>query len=129
MANQVTNGATLQCSMGVAPSSLVVLPDNRTLAGSQPAANIQDHVALLNILSFGLCNSPANPVVAAATAAKLGVFTPMPCIPATATPWTPGVPTVLVAGMPAVDSSCTLTCMWGGVIQVESPGELTVELP
>jgi hypothetical protein len=126
---QVTNGTTLQCSMGIAPSSLVVLPANRTLASSQPAANIQDHVAMVNVMSFGMCTSPANPAVALATAAALGVLTPMPCIPATIAPWTPGVPTVLVGGMPAVDSDCKLMCMWAGVIQVVSPGQVTVELP
>ena len=71
----------------------------------------------------------ANPVVASATAAKLGVFTPMPCIPATVAPWTPGVPTVLIGGMPAVDNNCTVMCMWAGIIQVVAPGQATVEIP
>ena len=82
-----TNGAMLQCTMGVAPASLIVLPINRTLVGGQPTATIQDHVPLVNIPSFGLCTSPANPAVAAATAAALGVLTPMPCIPATPAPY------------------------------------------
>jgi hypothetical protein len=58
MAFPVTNGAMLHCSMGVAPSSLVVLPVNRTLVGGQPAANLQDHVPMVNIMSFGMCISP-----------------------------------------------------------------------
>jgi hypothetical protein len=126
---QVTNGAMLRCSMGVVPSSLVVLPINRTMAGGQPAANIQDHVPLMNILSFGMCMSPANPAVAAATAAALGVLTPMPCIPATPAPWMPGVPSVLVGSMPAIDNTCSLMCLWAGVIQVVTPGEATVMVP
>ena len=81
---QVCAGATLQCSFGAAPTVLNVLPQNRTLTSGMPAANIMDHIPLLNIPTFGLCQSPANPVVAAATAAALGVLTPMPCIPATA---------------------------------------------
>jgi hypothetical protein len=129
MALQVTNGAMLQCSMGIVPSSLVVLPTNRTLACNQPAANIQDHVPMVNIMSFGMCMSLANPVVASATAAALGVLTPMPCIPATIAPWTPGIPTVLIGGMPAVDNSSTLMCMWAGVIQAVTPGQFTVEVP
>jgi hypothetical protein len=129
MAFPVTNGAMLNCSMGVAPSSLVVLPVNRTLVGGQPAANIQDHVPMLNIMSFGMCMSPANPAVAAATAAALGVLTPMPCLPATPVPWLPGVPTVLVGNMPAVDNTCSLMCLWAGVIQVAMPSAVTVTVP
>ncbi|HKE11564.1 MAG TPA: PAAR-like protein, partial [Myxococcota bacterium] len=40
MAMQVCNGAVLQCSFGMAPSSLVVTPEDRVLTGGVPAANI-----------------------------------------------------------------------------------------
>jgi hypothetical protein len=128
MANQVCAGALLQCSFGVAPSALTVLPASRTMTGT-PAANIMDHVPMLNVMPFGMCSSPSNPVVIAATAAALGVLTPMPCIPATAAPWMPGVPTVMIGGMPAVSDACKLTCMWGGMIQVSFAGQATVMLP
>jgi hypothetical protein len=65
--------------------------------------------------------SPANPQVAAATAAAMGAFTPQPCIPATSSPWAPGMPTVLIAGQPALTNTSTCQCMWGGVITVTSP--------
>jgi len=100
MPQQVCNGATLQCMMGMAPSSLVVLPVNRVNTSEQPDANIMDNVPLVNIMPFGMCMSPANPEVATATAAALGVLTPMPCVPVTTTPWTPGAPTVLLARIP-----------------------------
>ncbi len=129
MALQVVMGAQLQCSFGAAPSAMVVLPSNRTMAGGVPAATIMDHVPLMNIMPFAMCQSPANPMVAAATAAALGVLTPMPCIPATAAPWVPGAPTVLIGGMPALDNNCKLMCNWAGVIQVVSPGETTVMIP
>lgn len=64
MPQQVTMGAMLQCSFGVAPSTLVVLPLNRVLCEGPPAADIMDHIPLVNILPFGMCNSPANPEVA-----------------------------------------------------------------
>src|SRR5271166_3174857 len=115
MAQQVCNGATLQCSMGMAPSSLVVLPVNRVNTGEQPDANIMDGEPLVNIMPFGMCMSPANPAVAAATTAALGVLTPMPCIPVTPAPWTPGAPTDLIGNMPALDSNSKLMCTWGGV--------------
>jgi hypothetical protein len=129
MPQQVCNGATLQCAMGVAPSSLVVLPINRVNTAEQPDANIMDHIPMVNVMSFGMCMSPANPEVAAATAAALGVLTPMPCIPVTTSPWVPGAPTVLLANNPTLDSTSTLMCIWGGVIQVISPGEMTVSVP
>ena len=125
MGLQVCMGATLQCSFGMAPSSLTVLPTNHVLSGP-PAANIMDHVPMLNIMPFGMCTSLANPMVAAATAAALGVLTPMPCIPATASPWLPGNPKLLIGNMPAVDNTCKLMCNWGGMIQVVVPGQTKV---
>jgi hypothetical protein len=128
MAIQVCMGAMLQCSFGAAPSSLVVLPSNRTMT-TTPAATIMDHAPLVNIMPFGVCSSPANPTVAAATAAALGVLTPMPCIPATAAPWIVGAPTVLIGNMPALNNSAKLMCNWGGVIQIVNPGQTTVMIP
>lgn len=128
MGVQVCTGAMLQCSFGVAPSSLVVLPLNRTLTQT-PAANIMDNKPMLNILPFGMCQSLANPMVAAATAAALGVLTPMPCIPVTVAPWIVGAPTVLIGNMPALNNSSKLMCNWGGVIQILSPGQMTVMVP
>ena len=64
----VTSVVGGNCSFGLAPSSLVVLPVNRVMTGNQPAANIMDHMPMVNILPFGMCSSLANPAVAAATA-------------------------------------------------------------
>ncbi|QIL20907.1 DUF4280 domain-containing protein [Thermomonas sp. HDW16] len=125
---QVVNGATLMCPFGVAPSTLVVTPENRVLSGNQPAANIMDFVPMKNIMPFGMCTSLANPTVASATATALGVLTPMPCIPVT-TPWKPGAATVLLGYMPALDNTCTCQCTWGGVITVTNPGQMTEMIP
>lgn len=126
MGIQVCSGATLTCSFGTAPSTLTVLPTALTNTCSMPAASIMDYAPLVNIMPFGNCITVSNPTVAAATSAALGVLTPMPCIPATAAPWTPGVPTTLVGGNPAVNNSCTVMCSYGGVITVTSPGQTTV---
>ena len=129
MALQVCNGAMLQCSMGVAPSSFVVLPDKMVLTSNQPAANIMDHKPMVNIMPFGMCRSPANPQVAAATAAASGVLTPQPCIPNTPAPWVPGAPTVLLKNFPALNNTSKLNCIWAGVISVQNPGQTTHTIP
>ena len=118
----------MQCSFGAAPSSLVVLPANKTLTVT-PDANIMDNKPMVNILPFGMCSSLANPTVASATAAALGVLTPMPCIPVIPAPWAPGSPTVLIANMPALNNSSKLMCAYGGVIQITNPGQSTVMIP
>ncbi|HUI53528.1 MAG TPA: DUF4280 domain-containing protein [Bryobacteraceae bacterium] len=129
MPNQVCMGAMMMCTFGVAPSSLVVLPINRVTTSMVPDANIMDHIPMTNIMPFGMCMSPSNPTVAAATAAALGVLTPMPCIPATPAPWTPGAITVLLGNQPTLDNVSTLNCIWGGVITFTTPGEFTVDVP
>ena len=128
MAQQTCMGASMMCSFGAAPSSLMVLPANRVLTGT-PDANIIDNAPMVNILPFGVCSSPANPTVAAATAAAMGVLTPMPCIPNTPAPWIVGAPTVLLANMPTLNSTSKLMCMWGGVIQITYAGQATVMTP
>ena len=128
MAMQVCMGAMMQCSQGVAPSSLV--PTAKTVMTSNMiAANILDHIPIVNIPPFGMCRSPANPMVAAATAAAMGVLTPMPCIPATPAPWMPGSPTVLLCGAPALNDSSKLMCMWAGTISINMAGQVTHQIP
>lgn len=58
---QVVNGAQLACSFGAARSTLAVLPVNRTAACNQPEATIQDYLPMVNIMPFGMCNTPSNP--------------------------------------------------------------------
>ncbi|MBA4142842.1 MAG: DUF4280 domain-containing protein [Nitrosospira sp.] len=129
MPQHVCNGALLTCSFGVAPSQLTVLPVNRVMTSSQPAATIMDHKPMVNVMPFAMCMSLTNPAVAAATSAALGVLTPQPCIPVTVSPWVPGATTVLLGNQPSLDNTCTLNCMWGGIIQVTVPGQFTELIP
>ncbi|MGE5381373.1 MAG: DUF4280 domain-containing protein [Methylocystaceae bacterium] len=124
----VCNGAAMQCSFGLAPSTLVVLPADRVNA-TMPAATIMDNKSFLNIPPFGMCSSMANPAVASATAAALGVLTPMPCTPMTAAPWAPGCPTILIANKPALNNSSKLICSYGGVIQIVFSGQVQTQIP
>jgi len=123
---QVVNGAMMLCTFGAAPGSLIVLPANKTMAGSMPAANIMDYKPMVNIPTFGMCMSMANPATAAATSAASGVLTPTPCVPVTSAPWIPGATASMIANMPALHNGCTCICSYGGTISITYPGQTTV---
>ena len=116
----------LSCSFGMAPSMLTVTPENKVVT-SMPLATIMDNVPMKNIMPFGMCSSMANPTVASATAAALGVLTPMPCIPMIPAPWAPGSPTALIGNFPMLHNNCKLMCAYGGVIQITNPGAMTIQ--
>jgi hypothetical protein len=135
MPQHVCTGAMMSCPFGAAPSALNVLPKNRMLTSNMPAANIMDNIPMVNIPPFGVCTSMANPAVAsataAATAAAQGVFTltPMPCLPVFPAPWVPGAPTVMLANLPVLNNTSTLSCAYGGVITFSMPGQVTEMTP
>lgn len=125
MANPVVNLTVCTCSFGAIPMVLPVTSQQTVMMTNQPAATIMDN----KCTTFGMCSSIANPAVAAATAAALGVLTPSACIPVTPAPWAPGVPTVLVGGKPLLNNTSKLMCMYGGVIQVTMTPALTIQTP
>ena len=128
MANPVVQTATCTCSFGAAPAVLTVTSQQTVSICKMPAATIQDGAALNNVPTFGMCSNPANPTVASATAAAMGVLTPMPCVPATVA-WAPGCPTVTACKRPLLNSTSKLTCSYGGVIQVTMTPAMTVKVP
>ena len=119
----VTATAMLQCSFGLAPSTLSVIPIARVMIEGKPAAAITDAAPIMNIPPLGMCTSLANPQVLAATAAALGVLTPMPCIPVTGA-WVGGAMTTLIGGKPGLTFGATCMCGFGGVIQIVNPGSV-----
>lgn len=125
MATAVVAGAAVQCTMGMAPGQLLVTSQATVLAGGKPAATVTDAAPMTNITPCGMCTSLANPQVAAATAAALGVLTPMPCVPAPAGIWACGG-TPIVGGKPALSAEGTLTCAYGGCLRIVSPGQAVV---
>lgn len=116
------------CSFGAAPGTLNVLPTGRVTADGVPMATIMDHQPNVNIAPFGMCMSPSNPQVAAATSAAMGVLTPQPCVPVTVTPWAPGAVLTTIGGKPALTQPSTCNCMWAGVITVSNPGTATCQV-
>lgn len=107
----------------------VALPKSRVMASSMPVGTISDTVPFVNIPPFGMCTSMANPAVASATAAALGVLTPMPCTPVPAGTWLPGAPTVLAGNMPALNETSKLICSFAGTIQFLAPSQFTTQVP
>lgn len=118
-------GTPLKCSFGNVPTPLMVLPDKK-VNSMLPVAVKSDHVPFLNVLPFGMCSNPANPLVAAATAAAFGVLTPMPCIPCTLQEWTNACAKVKVRGTEALNVDAKLSCLFGGSIQAAAPVQPTV---
>ena len=120
----------MQCTFGVAPSALSVIPKGMpTNANKMLAATIMDYAPMVNVKPFGMCSSLANPAVASATSAASGVLTPMPCIPVTTAPWAPGSPMVKIGGIPALNTTSKLMCTWAGVISITTPGQFIVNVP
>lgn len=126
----LTTATLLECTMGAAPTPFIAdeLPGVQHELGMAAATMIQI-VPGKNIVPFGMCKSPANPTVAAATAAAQGVLTPMPCMPATAAPWAPPSACTKYAGIPMATAQSICACSFGGVIKVSqvmpAPGKTT----
>lgn len=127
MPDLVVSGAQLTCTFGVAPSSLAVVPAGPIVqAGGQFVARVVDMVPMVNVAPFAMCTTPSNPQVAAATSAAAGVLTPQPCIPVITAPWAPGSTKVSAGGVPALTSTSTCMCAWGGSISIVQAGQVKV---
>lgn len=123
----VVEGAKCICSFGVAPGTLRVTSQMDCQAEGKPIAAISDCQPNVNLTSFDMCSSLANPAVASATAAALGVLTPQPCTFVPAGTWTLENPKVLVGGKPCLVNSASLVCGLGaGVVRVIEPGQAKV---
>ncbi len=125
MANPVVMSSLCTCSFGTIPCILPVTSQQTVQTVNLLQATIMDN----KLPTFGMCSSLANPAVASATAAAMGALTPMPCVPVTPAPWTPGAPTVMVCGKILLNNTSKLMCSFGGVIQVTMTPALTVQTP
>ena len=114
-------GSAITCTMGTQPS--VIKAAAGPVVATAPVHTVMDFKPQVNIASFGMCKSPTNPAVQAATRAKQGAFTPAPCVPATTTPWTPGSLTPRINGSAVLTDASTCKCTWAGVIAVTTPAQ------
>jgi hypothetical protein len=112
--------------MGQAPADLKITSQQLVLADGKPVGTISDSAGMANVGPFGMCMSLANPAVAAATAAALGVLTPQPCTPVPAGTWIPTQPKVLVKGQPVLCGDCKMMCAYAGTISMVMPGQFKV---
>lgn len=128
MGQLVTTGAACVCSFGSSPGNLNVTSQSKVLTDGKPVATIQDCQAA-NITPFAMCTSMANPTVAAATAAAMGVLTPQPCMLVPMGTWIATQGKVLIDGKPALTSDCKMICSNGmGQITITAPGQFKVIL-
>ena len=124
MSQVVIATGTCLCSMGTAPAPVKVTNNQKVLADGKPVATIADAQGAANVGPFGLCTSLANPAVASATAAALGVLTPQPCMPVIAGTWIPTKPKVLIGGKPCLASDSQCVCAYAGSISFTYPGQV-----
>jgi hypothetical protein len=126
MSQLVAMGGNLLCTFGTGPAPIKATNQTTVLTEGKPAAVIADCQPMSNVGPFAMCTSMANPAVASATAAALGVLTPQPCTPVPAGTWIPTKPTVLLGGKPCLTQDCKLMCSYGGSISVTLPGQMKV---
>jgi len=104
----VVHDAELECTMGTAPSNLVVLGHRKQFLRGQRRANIGDAVPFVNILPFGTCNITSPP---------------KPCTPVCVA-WIAGKSDSLVDNLPAlIDSDIIVCTAGGGTITIEDSGQ------
>ncbi|MCR5431663.1 MAG: DUF4280 domain-containing protein [Lachnospiraceae bacterium] len=124
----VKAGATLTCPFAIGTSTLITSAQASSVTSGAPVATINDCSPITNIPPFPACTSQSNPAVAAATAAAFGVPTPAPCMPVIAGTWTAEKTNVSLGGSVCLTAGCQLSCGYGGVIQIASPGQTKVNL-
>lgn len=119
----VVQGAKMKCMFGSQDSTLQVPLDHKAFINGKAQANIMDFKPMMNVPSFGMCKSLANPTVAAATAANYGRLQEMPCMPVIVAPWMIGKIDALLGNFPSLTQSSTAICMWCGKISLQDSGQ------
>ena len=104
----VVEGATLKCSLGTAPSKLMVVRPSMLIMGKKEA-NIMDSKPNTNIKPFGNC--------------KCSSCKEKACVPATTGPWKQVIPAVIGRSEVSLLQPATLKCSHGGDITIINPGQ------
>lgn len=134
----VTRLMKAKCSCGSMSNYLNIPKDHGVIFSSpdSPILNANDHEPDKNIVHFGRCNSSKNPTNQLDDALSvLGIFCPgiigskmlkklmgcegCKCKPKTITPWNNVKDGYSTDGAPAITTESTLTCYYGGTIEIE----------
>jgi hypothetical protein len=110
-------GASMACTMGAAPASLIVTSQPIEKIDDLLIATVLDCVPVTNIPPFGTCQT--------LTAAASGV--PTPCVPAPTGPWKPGSLIAKINSLAVLTMPAQTMCGIGGCISITDAGQ-TVEV-
>lgn len=124
----VVEGAGYLCTMGTGPGTLHVTSQMAAKIEGKAIATVKDAAPMSNIMPCGMCTSMANPQVASATSAALGVLTPQPCIPSTSGLWAATQSKLMAGGSPCLCNDSQLACTYAGTITITNPGQMKVIL-
>ena len=141
----VTRLMRARCSKGTMENYLNVDIDHGIVVGAdmQPLMNANDHVSGRHVIHFGCCESDQNPErmfrkalvggflggIVADVLEDVGIMT-CKCKPNTPNPWEFVNEDSIVEGAPALMVCSTLTCRYGGVIEIIDPaGDGDIDIP
>lgn len=141
----VTRLMRARCSKGTMENYLNVDIDHGIVVGAdvQPLMNANDHVSGRHVIHFGCCESDQNPErmfrkalvggflggFIADALEDVGIMT-CKCKPNTPNPWQFVNDGSIVEGAPALMVCSTLTCRYGGVIEIIDPdGNGNIDIP
>lgn len=127
MSHPVNENALLECTFGNAISPLHT-NTIQVSANMLKVATMMDFTPIMNIRPFGMCQSMINPMVASATAAAMGVLTPMPCIPVIVAPWVDVNQKIKINNIPILKNDSKCYCAYGGCISVKMTTLLKIKI-
>lgn len=117
-------GTLRKCIFGLVPTPFLPIPSN--VFTVEPVGSMLDIIPFLNVMTFGICITPTNPMVDAIMIASLGTVDFAPCIPIPIIPKTPAAYNVLRDGIPMAQIESFDLCLWGGLIMTIAPSQFEV---
>lgn len=101
----VVEGATLQCTLGMT-ESILSNTSGRFIIECMRVATIKDHLAIVQVGTFNICNMDNQP-----------------CVPITPGDWMGSCSTVNTGSVPLLSSGATLRCEKCGIISIVDAGQ------